>query len=485
MTYEIRKRLEKCCFEHEQCPNSGDGKLPSRLIDVGETGEDQVRLHITDPEELGRYFALSYIWGGRQEVITTIRTLVDRKVGIPMSALPSTIRDAVNLIRDLGVCRYLWVDALCIIQDDHHDKIYEINRMGTIYKNAVLTIAAANTNSAHDSFLADRTVPSTCTLPYLLPDGTVGKLWLCHGYPELILSPLDSRGWGLQESLLSPRLLWYGPADVKWKCTTTPFDNVYKTHTHDSMYPSDSHRRLPASIFASASDYETDITEQQNEVWKVVVGDFSNRDVTFQEDRLPALTGVVTELQKVWRDDYFAGMWRRCLIRHLGWGNEAENVTPGPDTDFLNLHLPPEGTYRSPGWSWASFPGHVGIWETAKAHAEVVSCQVTLVDQTAPLSRVQSGTLVLLAALITEDQRLEINGDDCWFKWDYRHCYHQDHINRTLSYVFLGYKEDGKGVALVLAPVGDGTFMRIGVVFGFKTGHWTPEMFEKRVVTII
>jgi hypothetical protein len=61
----------------------------------------------------------------------------------------------------------------------------------------------------------------------------------------------------------------------------------------------------------------------------------------------------------------------------------------------------------------------------------------------------------------------------------------------NFRYVLLGYRrrenKDGgrEGFALVLAPVGDGTFMRIGMVHGFSTENWPGEALERRIVSII
>ena len=81
---------------------------------------------------MGHYLPLSYRCGGPQQVITTAETIPDKKSGFPVAAQPLTVQDAVNLTRDLGLWRYLWVDALCIIQGEHKDKVYEINQMGVI-----------------------------------------------------------------------------------------------------------------------------------------------------------------------------------------------------------------------------------------------------------------------------------------------------------------------------------------------------------------
>ncbi|KAE9376151.1 HET-domain-containing protein, partial [Stipitochalara longipes BDJ] len=451
-------------------------------------------IYITKSEDRFRYFALSYSWGGAQEVTTTEATLIDRQHGIRLCNLPPTIQDAVQVTRNLGL-RYLWIDALCIIQDDDGDKNIEISRMGSIYKNATLTIAAANTRSVQDSFLAPRPIPQCCTLPYLLPDGNFGTLWIKDEFPDWLLSPLDNRAWVLQESLLSPRILWHGPADLKWKCQVAHFADVWKTHSYDFKYPPSRHRRLPESVFGfpERSIHQTDLDIRRSHIWSDIMGDYSGRDITFVEDRLPALAGIASELQRIWADGYLAGLWRKYLVRHLGWFSQADaSIYSGPDTGLFNLHLPKVDQYRSPGWTWTSFEGRIAVWEVMTEHAEVLECQVTLADKNAPLSKVTSGKLVLSAVCITEDEQLEADSEGSWIRWDYNHCEKQDHIkhiNKTFVYALLGDTgiiEGGiKSVALVLAPIGDGNFMRIGLLFHFNVKKWKLESRVKSTITII
>jgi hypothetical protein len=222
-----------------------------------------------------------------------------------------------------------------------------------------------------------------------------------------------------------------------------------------------------------------------------IVEDYSERDITFPEDRLPALAGLAAELQKLWKDDYIAGMWRGCLLRHLAWGTTHRNVYPSAEDDLSDFHVPLE--YHSPGWSWTSYKGRVHIYEVAEEHAQVVECSVTLLDKTAPLSRVRGGRLVLSAACISEEQRLKWSPEDCWIQWDYNDCVQLKPINKEFRYALLGYgmRQRGdnvvdrqNGIGLVLAPVGDGTFMKIGVL-GFPTKHWPPEIMERQIITII
>ncbi|KAF8854001.1 hypothetical protein BDZ45DRAFT_551941, partial [Acephala macrosclerotiorum] len=96
--------------------------------------------------------SLSYCWGGPQTITATKLTLHSHTESIPLQACSQSIKDAVAVARGLHI-QYLWVDALCIIQDATSDKLYEIERMGRIYKNAPVTISAANSPSATYGFL--------------------------------------------------------------------------------------------------------------------------------------------------------------------------------------------------------------------------------------------------------------------------------------------------------------------------------------------
>lgn len=354
--------------------------------------------------------------------------------------------------------------------------------MGDIYKNATITIAAGSTTSVEESFLADRPIPRSCCLPYLLPGGNLGNLWVADCAPRILLSPLDSRAWALQESLLSSRVLWYGPADLKWKCSTNPFDNVYDNHAHNFMYPANRLKRLPPQIYGQSESPIPSTLDEKSEIWCRVLEDYSGRDLTFAEDRLPAIAGVVSELQNIWGDEYYAGMWEPFLIRHLGWYNTAEAIAPPNDADFVNLHIP--ASPRSPSWSWASYFGRVDIYEVLEEYAEVLECTVVLADSSVPLGRVTDGKLVLMTACLTEAQRLETNFNDSWFKWDYNHCAQQDHINIEFIYAYLGKTATMGSLALVLHRQLDGTYARMGILFNFSFKTWPGAAMKKRVVTL-
>lgn len=126
---------DPCFTTHKKCSRARRALLPARIIDVRNSqGFDIVKLHILKPGELGTYVALSYCLGGPQAITTTAANLAVLTSYIRMFELPQTIRDAIFVARSLGI-GYLWVDSLCIIQEDKVDKAKEIQLMEQIYKS--------------------------------------------------------------------------------------------------------------------------------------------------------------------------------------------------------------------------------------------------------------------------------------------------------------------------------------------------------------
>lgn len=224
---QARKWIRECLQNHESRPSKLESSLPRRVLDVGsKTNTDLVRLHATNRREIGTYCALSYRWGGPQWCILSKPNLEKWRAGLSVRRLPRTLRDAVEGIRRLGI-RYLWVDALCIKQDDPADKAREIRRMRLVYRNATVTIAASNTCGVSEGFLSTRKPLQSCTLPFLTAEDRFGRIQVLdqeEGYttPE----PLDSRGWALQEYILSSRVLMYGTHVLTWHCQANRYHPI-------------------------------------------------------------------------------------------------------------------------------------------------------------------------------------------------------------------------------------------------------------------
>ncbi|KAM7210917.1 HET domain containing protein [Rhypophila decipiens] len=176
MAYEWVYWINECHESHTACPQLTATPLPTRLLDV------------CDPNTQSRLRLFETLGAMQQEI----------NLGI----LPRSLQDAVFLTRNLGL-RYLWIDALCIVQDSREYMEKELKIMAQTYRNATITISAATASSVHDGFLQTRRPkPSKCPR-FKLP-------FLQERIPyNACADPINQRAWTLQERLLSQRLLIY------------------------------------------------------------------------------------------------------------------------------------------------------------------------------------------------------------------------------------------------------------------------------------
>src|SRR5271170_4131983 len=145
---KARAWLNTCISHHPDCSLSlsyekireEETPLPTRVINVDPNAQNPPRL-IDSNGRRGRYVALSYCWGTTSVVRTLKSTLHEHQQALPFHRLPQTIKDVIMVSRKLGI-EYIWVDALCIIQDDDEDWEREAQEMSRVYQYALLTIAA-------------------------------------------------------------------------------------------------------------------------------------------------------------------------------------------------------------------------------------------------------------------------------------------------------------------------------------------------------
>jgi hypothetical protein len=179
-----------------------------------------LRLVETAEIEPSRYIALSHCWGPLQEhekCCTFKRNITQRKMLIEFDDLPRTFRDAVTVARGLSI-NYIWIDSLCIIQDDEIDWRSEASKMGQVFSAAYCTISASSAKSSLQGFLPNRTPRSVVKVP----SNTAGSIFACVDIDDfqsdVELSPLNNRGWVLQERALSRRTMFFTSTQVYWEC---------------------------------------------------------------------------------------------------------------------------------------------------------------------------------------------------------------------------------------------------------------------------
>ena len=231
-----REWLQRCLSSHPKCGNRMRKKLPTRVIDVGSAdGSRKPRIAIGGRKR-DQYVTLSHRWSqASREVATTRANIAERLQAIPLALFPRTFRDAVSITRRLGY-RYLWIDSLCIIQDDKSDWEKECQKMCTVFENSSFTISALR---AHDSPVFENTAFQVSSVRVgngsdgLLNKRDMNKLITIHlaaggviairpTPPDFIEatgnSPMNNRGWILQERLLSRALLHFGHRQMYWEC---------------------------------------------------------------------------------------------------------------------------------------------------------------------------------------------------------------------------------------------------------------------------
>ena len=351
--------MEDCCHNHRKCcaRNTGVG-LPARLIDVGDQAiTPDVRLHISRPDEAGEYLALSYCWGGEQSVVTTQNNLNSMTQRVTLSSLPRTLQDAIRVTRNMGQ-RYLWVDALCIVQDSEDDKGREIQGMGSIYKNASLTISAASAVS--EGFLGrqPKAMPS-CKWQLDIPSVGSHTIFIST-QPRMFLGyepnhPLDRRGWALQESLLSHRLLVFSEKEPLWYCQAVRLKSAKDGYLEYWATGNPRNNWVFIDPLRSRSGMQP---RNRHGLWTRIVENVTNRLLSDKEDRLNAVAGIAAELQRRWGGKYLFGHWGEGFVPLLLWHGKS------PSTE--------EKSGRAPTWSWGSvnYPVKWEGWLRIKAKAK-------------------------------------------------------------------------------------------------------------------
>ncbi|KAJ8506963.1 hypothetical protein ONZ45_g10616 [Pleurotus djamor] len=398
--------LANCVATHLDCPQPVQHPLPTRLIDCSDPRHPKL---VATGGGLGNYAALSYVWGGPQVQSTKRSNLHAYLQSLHLASLPQTIVDAISVTHQIGLA-YLWVDSLCIIQDDDEDKLKELTRMRLVYRNAYITICAANSRGVSEGFLADRPYPHPAltpsygvTLPFICPheSQTIGQiqvqlLWVNSILPDIheydpSMEPVNSRAWCFQEFALSPRILIFATHTLQFWCrrglvNIGGSENTasYRTYLPDALLDSGP----PPDIVVGS-----DVWNKVRTSWTEMLKDYSSRSSTLPQDRLVAIAGVAEEFGRVLRTPYLAGLWEDALLAGLLWNKATKDC----------LMLPRPHKYRAPSWSWASVDGgvHAGpvLVKPNESVAEVISCEVTLQTDSLAFGQVVGGVLKIRAPL--------------------------------------------------------------------------------------
>ncbi|AEO57406.1 hypothetical protein MYCTH_2303536 [Thermothelomyces thermophilus ATCC 42464] len=433
-----------------------------------------------------------------------------------MRDLPTTFSDAIHLSRALGI-PYLWIDSLCIIQDDKADWNREAECMADVYGNATLTFSADAAPSGEDGLfqpVSRRRVPAA--VKYCCPSSPAGdedepnyvygRRIFVHGRytsaekvhsitnaPPWVYEPLHLRAWTFQEYLLSRRIVHFVTGELLWDCRRTEGCEcqIQEVLTERPQF----HDLLRTSWRIHGT------------VWWYFIETLSRRGMTYPSDSLPALAGIAKAVSASWRhnDCYIAGHWKSELPRSLLWRRGGQLHHPGAHNyGGTNVASRRQARYVAPSWAWPSVVGpvyHDNVytdppdvrerWVSSYDYTHIV-CQVLNVSyelaSSNPYGHLRSGsivirgmTLMLHGCVDVEDSehkgkqgRLHVrfirdewqpgqaaSPEDVLYLPIVGNCYRKDYIHSSRP-PKLHRVVQTKGLALKAAAGQDDTFVRIG-----------------------
>lgn len=410
-----------------------------------------VRLHeseFDDDEqryEYGEYLALSHCWGtGRGIPKTTKKTLQAHKKLIPWASLPRTFQEAVVLTRSRGF-RYLWVDSLCVVQDDPADKLEESLSLDEIFGNAFLTMAATSAADSSKGLFQPR--PQPFKIQATDSKGSLSKIYVREQPSHYsfkapfnegahmndwelpfntseeanLHTPLLKRAWAYTERLLSPRVLHFTKSEMilecreGYQCECGRIDNsTYDSRTTDSVKQefarvvaecvsrgetansNGNDRRIDsvASQLAATSlaDVARDLNRNRDDalqLWSYIVTEYTARNLTYDADRLVAIASVAKALFETLKSGYIAGQWTCSTLGMLWYPNDSMHCRRPKANAGQNV----------PTWSWASVEGSPIFFDNSSAMD--LACNFS-VPSGAAWSPTTGDRLELTASMATE-----------------------------------------------------------------------------------
>ncbi|KAH6662180.1 heterokaryon incompatibility protein-domain-containing protein [Halenospora varia] len=382
--------LDDCKVNHPRCQPSGPpSSLPSRLIDIGCSNSNINLIEITKTTNV-EYLSLSHCWGKRQIITTTHATLNERKRNIRWGLLSKTFQDSITTTRRLGY-QYIWIDSLCIIQDDKADWEIESAKMADIYENSVLTLSANTAEDGDGGCFANRYQLEKDGTRYEV-ESTELKYDNVDGRPLSVFKmPLFDRAWTFQERMLARRVLHFNNRELVWECDTM--------------------KKILTTEYAKSSTWsKMPLQQQQIDQWRSLALKYGGKALTYGSDKLPALSGVAKRAKIQGKGKYLAGIWEVELPEGLIW----DLCTPLSSRAAVDPNIQ-RATYRAPTWSWASIEGSAYVVHEEgvdyKYHTKVLEADCTPKGLD-PTGEVMDGHIILSAPFtqITIDLKKDLNG---------------------------------------------------------------------------
>lgn len=354
--------MNTCLAGHPTCRSTEQSLKPyspKRLVEVLSNNDGGVsgwKLAHSSSTGTVPYFTLSHCWGSYLPLRLTKDNIQSLSSSSSVYDLPQTYQDALTVVNSLGY-KYIWIDSLCIVQDDEQDWENESSQMGLTYNHAVCNIAATWAANGEDGCFSTRDPTTVCPTFIVLSLTTSGPSTYQISQSgdfaynkDITRAPLNKRGWVVQERYLARRQLSATKCQFYWEC-----HDLLASEEFPYGYPADisANSKWPWRIGAAQSPHKPCLDynggKQTRQDWAALVELYSACHLTRASDKLAALSGLANQLQDMVDDVYMFGLWKKDLYQQLCWRP-------------ANISNPPRRTNQgliTPTWSWANFDGPV------------------------------------------------------------------------------------------------------------------------------
>jgi hypothetical protein len=364
-------------------------------VDVGSTADPKIRLVMgKDLPKGSQYLTLSHCWGTYMPMLKD--SLHKMIIEIDFEDLPETFQDAVIFARKTDQ-RFIWIDCLCIIQDDSEDWQTESVQMGEIYKYGYCNLSATHAYNSSYGLFYDRNPTIQPYVKILLKDGSKQvHYYLCErdtwsGGVET--AALNRRAWVCQERFLSSRNLHFANNQLFWECKQLSACETFpKGFPTSFMLYSDMKQLMGKPQKATSKGKPlSGASDDSYNTWNLLLETYTSADLTFVQDKLVAISGLAETWATVNNSEYLAGLWRDNIPVELLWHKRF------PKDDVPNRQ------FTAPSWSWASRDGP--IVKQRRFEKGVTLFLIDLIDTKIELvgpsqfGQVKSGSLTLKASI--------------------------------------------------------------------------------------
>lgn len=439
----IDKWIQDCSKHHRCMAGLNANWYPARLVERLQHERFRVIRSDSILFQLGsgqRYITLSHRWGDGDFLKLTTDNLSTLENGLPVSHLRKAFQESLIVAERMNIS-YVWIDSLCIIQsgDDQADWQEQSKTMERVYSNSFCNVSADWGDESNGLFFE-----RTPTLGDFVGTQTRRKFATSHGkhnslagsrrtprlkpaahrwhpvrspdlFEDLTTSPLNHRGWVLQERLLAPRVLHFLPTQVTWECAESlAYEKApaFLDETEDYLARTTS---IKIDYYGTKESmqrlsFSDDPGYTRASFWLLVVNKYTQSDLTRISDKLVAISGIARQLAK-FEGQYVAGLWVRSMPRALLWKARIYSLSTNQS------HCEPPVEYYAPTFSWAAAGGEV-VLDSARAHVLLTTSTTFIKHRDKPLSSADETVLTydLFGPLSAPIVEVRVRGmlRSCW-----------------------------------------------------------------------